>query len=569
MKLSDHVINAVRQLDRAIRVRGLRHTVGLALRVLMREGPAGIRKRMDALGPALGARRASGPGSTVILTVPHTLHFARRLQAILSEAGIEADLSDSDRAAAGYETVFAFALQNFPAVPAERCIAFQVEQSVLPNRWTPEYLARLAECRAVLEYSQLNIEALGAHVPLSRVFYVPLSPAPAPTAEDRPKNVLFYGDASPQRRKELLDQVAPAIPELEVETNLFGPRMSERLGKSAIVLNIHARQGGLLEVARISEAMAHGCVIVSEISPDQAQHGLNDRVVFVPEGDAPAMIAALRRLLDTPDILRSQQIASASPMPDRFRLGVLRALQGLGMIGPDQFDQLAADYPDPATSSTAEMPRICLSLPETPSRIREFHAVNGDGFQVWPGLKATPGWRGAALSYRYLMRRLRDAKITEALIVEDDAILPPDFDTRLATIQHYMDECDADMFSGVIADLHEDAQVLGVRRQDGLCLVQLDRAVSMVANLYRPRMIDWLAEWDHQDDNAFTNTIDRYMERATHLRVVTTLPFTVGFGRDAQSTLRQSDNRKYDDILARSEARLARKVAAFETDKGN
>lgn len=165
------------------------------------------------------------------------------------------------------------------------------------------------------------------------------------------------------------------------------------------------------------------------------------------------------------------------------------------------------------------------------------------------------------------MRRLQAAGIQEALVVEDDAILPPDFDARLASVRSYMDECDADLFSGLIADLHKDANVLAVERRDGMVLVQLDRAVSMVCNLYRRRMIDHLAAWDDRDTNAFSNTIDRYMEAATHLRVVTTLPFIADYGAGLQSTLRDADNHAFDALRARSEELLAAKVAAFEASR--
>lgn len=571
MKLGDHLINAMRQLDRAVRVRGLRHTLSLAFRVLVREGPAGVRRRLDALGPALRISSAVGTEEVLILTVPHTLHFARRLQAILAEAGIKAAISDTDRAAKNFDTIFAIAPQNFPAVPAEKLIAFQVEQSVLPNRWTPEYLARLSSCRAVLEYSRTNIAALQGHVATRNLFYVPLSPLPSAPNGPRQK-ILFYGDATPPRRAAILAEIAAALPELDIETNLFGPKMEARLDETAIVLNLHAREGGLLEVARISEALAHGCLVVSETSPDQSEHpDLQDRISFAPEGDAPALIAALRGLLNDDTVSAKLKQVAFAPLPDRFRLGVLRSLQGLDMITPEQFELLATDYPQPFASAGdvagPAMPRICLTLPETPARAAAFRDRNRDDFLIWPGLKASPGWRGAALSYRHIMRRLQAAGIQEALVVEDDAILPPDFDARLASVRSYMDECDADLFSGLIADLHKDANVLAVERRDGMVLVQLDRAVSMVCNLYRRRMIDHLAAWDDRDTNAFSNTIDRYMEAATHLRVVTTLPFIADYGAGLQSTLRDADNHAFDALRARSEELLAAKVAAFEASR--
>ena len=99
-------------------------------------------------------------------------------------------------------------------------------------------------------------------------------------------------------------------------------------------------------------------------------------------------------------------------------------------------------------------------------------------------------------------------------------------------------------------------------------------AALFIANVWNPpyaRENGWtfdaveaLADWDDRDTNAFTNTIDRYMEAATHLSVVTTLPFMVDYGASLQSTLRDADNRKFDALRVRSEALLAEKIAAFE-----
>lgn len=558
MKLFDQVSQAVRQLDRAWRVRGFSHTARLAVRVLWAEGPSGVRKRLDALGPTLSAHGVKG--DILILTMPHTMHFAQRMQAVLAEAGIASVVSDNDRAARGYPWVIAIAPQNFPAVAERNCIAFQVEQHVSDDRWTPQYLDRLAKCAAVWDFSVENIARMSGKVAFRKLYHVPFWPVPSEPSDRQ--GVLFYGVLTP-RRKALLEQIRAAVPCVGIETNLFGARMADRLSKAAIVLNLHAQTGALLETARLSEALSHGAAVLSETGRDQALAGEIPGVRYAPEGDATAMITALRDMLKQPP-------KPADPGPDRFRTGILRAVQGMGMIDASQFDALTPNYPAVAhpfvtpPANADGLLRRCLSLPETPARAASFLAHNGSGFPVWPGLKADPGWRGAALSYRRIMRELQRSEISEALIVEDDAILPPDFEARLKIIRNHMDECDGDLFSGMIVDLHKDARVLNVTRRDGLVLVELDRAVMMLCNLYRPRMIAHLAQWDDTDDNAFSNTIDRYMERATHLRVVTTLPFLASYGAGLNSTLREADNHKFDALLARSQADLAAKVASFE-----
>lgn len=564
MSVSNRVIHTIRQLDRSVRVRGLLHTARLAIRVFWQEGFAGVRVRLDALGPALRAQKV--PQGTVILTMPHTLHFARRLQAVLEECGITAQVADSDRAARSAKLVFAIAPQNFPAVPADRLVAFQVEQCIAADRWTPAYLDRLSKCLAVWDFSTYNISRLREHVPFSNIYHVPFWPIPnvsSDTVSASRQDILFYGDTSSPRRQRILAALKAALPELQIESNLFGPLMNDRLDRAAIVVNIHAQEGALLETARISEALSHGCVVVSETACDAGpQASLMPGLFLVPEDDPAALIATLRQL-SNPAQRCGVQAQSISPQPDRFRLAVLRALQGMGLISTEQFDALATDYPQAAPDGTS--PRLCLSLPESSERAQSFLSANDAGFRIWPGLKAVPGWRGAALSYRRIFRELRDKTVPEALIVEDDVVLPADFDNSLTTIRAAMDRSGADMFSGLIVDLHKDARVLNVERCEGLVLVHLDRAVMMICNLYRTGMIQYLADWDPQDDNPFTNTIDRYMERATHLRVITTLPFLASYRPEAKSTLRKSNNRVFDSMLERSEAELARKVSEFES----
>ncbi|MDO5606178.1 MAG: hypothetical protein Q4G25_13550 [Paracoccus sp. (in: a-proteobacteria)] len=564
MKAGDRIINALRQIDRAVRVRGLRHTLGLALKVLWQEGPAGVRGRLDALGPALRPARPSGPRAALIVTTPHTLHFARRMAAVMSQAGWPAELSDSDRHARDFDLIIAFAPQNFPDLPPDRTIAFQVEPHGAWPRWGSDYPARLARFRAVFDYSTTNIERLRAYMPLRKLYHVPFSPLAAQAGPTERRGVLFYGDVTAARRQAMLAGLRERVPELDIETNLFGPAMAARLERALIVVNIHATEGAVLESARISEALAAGAVVVSETAPDQDDDPeMAARVTFTPEGDITAMADALRRLLDDPATLTAMQERAATPARDRFRLGILRAMQGLDLLTPAEFETLAPDYPSPLEDQMpGVMPRLCLSLPETPARRHGF-AARQPGWPVWPGIKADPGWRGCALSYRMMMRALRDAGTPEALIVEDDAVLPADFEHILQLARQVMDRRDADLFSGLIVDLHEDTRVLAVDQIDGITFVTLDRAVMMMCNLYRGRMIDWLADWDDTDTNAFTNAIDRYMERATHLRVVTTLPFGATYLREAVSSLRESENDRYDALRARSEARLAAKLAEF------
>ena len=566
MFLSNRVVHTIRQIDRSIRARGFLYTIRLAISVLWREGFSGLRSRLDALGPALRTKKIDS--GTMILTMPHTLHFARRLQAILEECDIKAQISDSDRAAKTAGLVFAIAPQNFSAVPPERLVAFQVEQHIATHRWTPEYLDRLAECRGVWDFSTHNIARMQGRIPFNIVYHVPFWPHTGKISSTLTKDrqgILFYGDISSPRRQRILKELRSVFPEIQIESNLFGPGMEDIIKQTAIVVNIHAQDGALLETARISEALTHGCVVVSETAPDEGKFNKDmPGLVFVPENDISSLITAISRLIDP---VKRCDIRSRSILqqPDYFRLGVLRALQGMGIISCEKFDLLAVAYPTAVSEDAVK--RICLSLPENPNRIKDFISSNENhsSFHIWPGLKASPGWRGAALSYRRIFRELRESDIREVLIVEDDVILPSDFDKKIGTISDVMNRSDADIFSGLIVDLHPDARVTKVEKCDGLTFVHLDRAVMMICNIYRKKMIEYLANWDQENDNPFTNTIDRYMEQATHLKVITTFPFLVEYRQEAQSTLRDSDNNSFNNTLLKSQANLARKISEFES----
>ena len=84
----------------------------------------------------------------------------------------------------------------------------------------------------------------------------------------------------------------------------------------------------------------------------------------------------------------------------------VRRLEERAAATAAQFEALATDYPSPIPVGPT-LPRTCLTLPETPLRIAAFRDQNPPGYLIWPGLKASPGWRGAALSYRHIMRRQR------------------------------------------------------------------------------------------------------------------------------------------------------------------
>jgi hypothetical protein len=149
-----------------------------------------------------------------------------------------------------------------------------------------------------------------------------------------------------------------------------------------------------------------------------------------------------------------------------------------------------------------------------------------------------------------------------AIIAEDDAYLRPDHDARLANILQYLEAHTGawDVFSGFIADVSPDVKIARTEDFGGDTFVWLDRAVSMVFNIYSAKAITALSEWEATSSpDATGNTFDRFMERS-RLRFVTTTPFLVGHAENLHSTLWGIPNSGYAPVIDRGAATLAGKL---------
>jgi GR25 family glycosyltransferase involved in LPS biosynthesis len=153
------------------------------------------------------------------------------------------------------------------------------------------------------------------------------------------------------------------------------------------------------------------------------------------------------------------------------------------------------------------------------------------------------------------------SKAEMGIICEDDVIFPVDYDNKLNKIINHLQSTEAKwhIFAGIIAHLHEDTKVLDVKVIDGIEYIYIDKMTSMVMNIYSRRGMDLISQWDEKNIDAETNTIDRYVESAQDLVVVTTLPFLVGYAEEQQSTLWGFENSQYTSLIKASEKLLAEK----------
>jgi hypothetical protein len=193
--------------------------------------------------------------------------------------------------------------------PREKRIVFQMEQSVHPRWFTPDYLKILYNSVAVFDYSAQNIQFLIQQgLPADMLFHVPLSPVPHyPGAEfssgvtdsgsARTCDVLFYGDLKNKRRQAFLKVLSEHF-DVRAERSLYGKDLWRAMAHAKVVVNIHYYDNALLESTRICECLSLGARVVSEAATDQGQHAdWEDLVVFTPIDDAQAMVQAIHRCL--------------------------------------------------------------------------------------------------------------------------------------------------------------------------------------------------------------------------------------------------------------------------------
>ncbi|HRI49769.1 MAG TPA: methyltransferase domain-containing protein [Pseudomonadota bacterium] len=540
---------------------------------------AGALRRVRArpLAEATGPAR---PRAFTILSPPHTEYVANCLAHVLREERFQVRIeSDYDPRADRGQHYLVLCPQIYGALPRSY-YAFQMEQTVSPRWFTEAYLARLSAARAVLDYSRDNLAFFQRlDVPYQHLFYVPILPTRdypqrlvgefgyrpfAPV--ERTRGVVFYGDTGSPRRQEMFKALRRHC-DVRIVSNLFGRELIEVLRSARVIVNIHYYEGALLETTRLSEVLSLGVPVVSEEAANRTEYDEFRPVVeFVPLGDTTALVAAVRRLLDDEAVASERRAAiqaylrTTPGLDDLFR----RFLFVEGLI-PTSSLMTRTHLEGSDATPAGGIPSYCLTLSETVERRRAFVAKQRPEYRLFEGLRHRRPWIGCGLSYKYLLGRLVQ-RHPLVLVCEDDVVFPYDFDRRWRTIRSHLlrHQGQWDVFVGLIADVHADAQVLDVTQQGGETYVTLDRMTSTVFNLYSAKAMALISQWDERNVDQQTNTIDRYLERAGSLRVVTTLPYLVDHGEDHPSTLWNVEKGFYRAMIATSQQRLQEKVRAFQ-----
>jgi hypothetical protein len=514
--------------------------------------------------------RCGSDNPVVILTTFHCLYVARSISAALSRLGVRSQIIH-ECPTQGYNNDLHFVIcpQMFAQLPAFY-VALQMEQSVSSRWFTDGYLSILQNAAAILDYSTLNIGFLTRKGLNSRqLFYVPLgyipdyAPEPNYTREDC--DVVFYGDANNRRRLKYLQELKKHF-RVKVVGNLFGEALYAELACARVVVNIHYYAEALLETTRIWECLSLHKLVVSERSTDLDQHtDLMQLIDFVDIDDISGMVERVRYWLEN-DTLRRERITEnrllLQKRPNRFDYFFYRFLLATDNITFAEFWHHAGHK--------VELPSdtICLSLPEYVERATAFNEENRFGFSCFPGLRHTQSWIGCAMSYKFLIKLARQQGLGQITICEDDVEFPPDFEMRWRDIRERLNDPDItwDIFSGLIADLDKDVQVLATYQFGSQQFAVIDKLMSMVFNVYGERVYDTVAEWDENNHDVTTNTIDRYLERHGTLNILTIDPFLVGHKESQQSTIWGVDNSHYTDLILASSRLLKEKILAYNSN---
>jgi hypothetical protein len=142
--------------------------------------------------------------------------------------------------------------------------------------------------------------------------------------------------------------------------------------------------------------------------------------------------------------------------------------------------------------------------------------------------------------------------------MEDDVTLPHQYTKVKMSILDFLTTRNGkwDVFAGLIAELPRDVAILSVDDSDGIRFVTISNMVSTVWNIYSKEAMSFLAIWDPHNQDAQTNTLDRYLSTKEDLKVVVTLPFLFGHNSDLNSTLWNFQNDVYDQMIANTESKL-------------
>ena len=501
-----------------------------------------------------------------IITTPHTLLIADAICKRLKYHGYSVEIHLEAPKYYGYDYYFVLCPQIFKSLPpGEKRICVQLEQSVSERWFDQRYLSILENSFLVIDYSLQNIRFLktkGIGYPM--VHYLPLGGVSGLVEKNIVKDIdlLFYGDSlSCPRRQKLIGELQKNFT-IEIINNKFGDEIREKIRRAKVVVNIHYYEDSLLEAPRLMECLSLGATLVSEYAMDSKDYEtMNECIIYFDEGSTEKMISAVRYAID--NCIEKEKIdKTVEKLENRFNFMLDRLLIASSILPVEKCDNILIDIPLDTDS-------ICLSMPETIDRRDFFMDYNRKNNFVFDGIRKNPGWIGCGLSYKILAKSALHCDLENIMIMEDDVLLPQDFDNSISIIREYLrNTCTSwDLFSGLIANLNSETKILNVEDYNGIKFVTIDKMTSTVCNIYNKKFFEKIIKWDPKNEDSTSNTIDRFIENFDGLRVVTTIPFIVGHREEVFSALWNFQNTQYSEMIRESTELLSKKIDQYITNK--
>lgn len=355
----------------------------------------------------------------------------------------------------------------------------------------------------------------------------------------------------------MLDALRTKFSLLELN-DCFGDELYNHIRSSKLVINLHYYENALLETPRIVECLSLGTTVVSEDSRDMGLYPeFNGAVSFFPTGNIELMIKAVSEALNTA-LAQTDIMSFLTYSNDKFSFMFDRFLIGAAMLSADYVNTMKKWLPQKSHM-------YALSLVETVERRDYFNRVRPKDCVIFDGMRRNPGWIGCGLSYLYLWNYAIENHLEYIIIMEDDVVLPDNFDFLVSQLISYLNgrKDSWHIFSGVMASIHDDTRVIQLDSCDGIDFVTIDKMTSTVFNIYNRTILDKLCQWNPHDLNSKNNTIDRFIENIPDLRVVTTMPFLFDHHEDVNSTLWGFQNDEYTDWIDRSQKKLKKLTSQF------
>ncbi|SDY44701.1 glycosyltransferase family 25 protein [Acinetobacter kyonggiensis] len=475
----------------------------------------------------------------IIFATKHTIFITELIKNCLNNSKIEYQIYYENYPKKFDDSLYIIVCPQFFKKFPECYIAFQLEQTV-STRWFSEIqIEKLKNSLLILDYSLDNIKYLSNSIPISNLYYLPISTI-ALKDKDTPYeyDILFYGDTNNDRRKAYINEISKYF-KVKIVNNSFGENIWEYIKKSKIVLNIHYYENALLETTRIYECLSNDALIISEKSSDfNTYTDLENIVDFVEIDNIQEMIDRINFWLNesTEFIERKKLIKSYNQRNEtQFDFYFHRMLLSLDII---DFDTM---YNNTSTTFQPKEFFWCLSLPEYLDRNIAFQSelTKYNEISKFPGLRHKTPWIGCGLSYKYLMKFAKENNYERIIICEDDVLFPSNFDKKIDNINFQLNKPNLkwDIFSGHVTDLNKSFSAKKIGDDIFFNYINLNKTTGMVFNIYNKSIFDYLANWNYNNRHLLTNAIDRYLENKHNLEVITTTPYLVEHKENINTTL--------------------------------